>query len=195
MHTKLRAATICTIVLLGVGFTTQAPADNLTQAVQKDLVILGYDPGNIDGESTTATTIAIAKFEADHDMEMTGEVTPQLAGQLSAMVAEKNGTATAMATKGAAESSLAQDPAALEAAQQACLQEKIEEARQKEKKRRGFGSLMSAVGRTAGQLGNESVSRTADGAVAANQTAADLSSAANDLGVTDDEIAACENPT
>ena len=194
MQTKLSAAMIYGIVLLAIGLPAQSLADNLTQAVQKDLVILGYDPGNIDGETSTKTTIAIAKFEADHDMEMTGEVTADLAGKLSAMVAEKNGTATSMATGAATESSLARDPAALEAAQKACLEEKIEEARQKKKKSRGFGSLLSAVGRTAGQLGNESVARTAEGAVAANQTAADLSSAAKDLGITDDEIAACENP-
>lgn len=190
MQTKLHAAMICAVVLLGIGFSTQASADNLTQAVQKDLVILGYDPGNIDGEPSTATTIAIAKFETDHDMEMTGEVTPQLAGKLSAMVAERNGVAVA----GTAESTPAPNPAALEAAKQACLEEKIAEARKKEKKSRGFSRLLSAVGRTAGQLGNESIAQTADGAVAANQTAADLSSAARDLGITDDEIAACENP-
>lgn len=186
MQLTLSNIMLCMFVVLSIALSPTVSADNLTQAVQKDLVILGYDPGNISGEATTATAIAIAKFQADNNIEVTGEVTPQLAGSLSTAVAKRNGAAIKPAG--------AQDPEALKAAQQACLQEKIAEAEAKKKKRRGFGSLMTAVGRTAGQLGNESVAQTAGGVVAASDTAADLSSAARDLGVTDDEIAACENP-
>ena len=46
----------------------EAPADELTEKIQKDLVALGYDPGNINGEVTTETTVAIAKFQADRNM-------------------------------------------------------------------------------------------------------------------------------
>lgn len=49
---------------------------------------------------------------------------------------------------------------------------------------RGVGRLMSAVSRSAGRAGNYDLHRTADG----------LSAAARDLGLTEDEVAACQNP-
>ena len=59
---------------------------NLTQSVQKNLKALGYDPGNIDGEASVQTSIAISQFQAEKGMAVTGEVTPQLAGILEAEV-------------------------------------------------------------------------------------------------------------
>lgn len=41
-------------------------------------------------------------------------------------------------------------------------------------------------------MGNQDVSRTVGDVYSAGQTADDLSAAARDLGVTDDEIAACQ---
>jgi hypothetical protein len=79
-----------------------------------------------------------------------------------------------------------------DAARQACLQEKIKEAEAARKKKRGFGSLLSAVSRTAGRLGNAAVGNAANEVSSASATADDLASAAKDLGITEDEIAACE---
>jgi hypothetical protein len=59
---------------------------NLTQSVQQNLKALGYDPGNIDGEASVQTSIAISQFQAEKGMTVTGEVTPQLAGILEAEV-------------------------------------------------------------------------------------------------------------
>lgn len=59
-------------------------SDNLTQMVQRHLEALGYDPGNTDGEPGLQTTIAISQFQAERGLEVTGEVSPQLAGVLSA---------------------------------------------------------------------------------------------------------------
>ncbi len=61
-------------------------SDNLTQMVQRHLEALGYDPGNTDGEPGLQTTIAISQFQAERGLEVTGEVSPQLAGVLSAEV-------------------------------------------------------------------------------------------------------------
>jgi len=61
-------------------------SDNLTQMVQNHLAVLGYNTGNTTGELSTATVIAISQFQAERGLEVTGEVTPQLAGILSAAV-------------------------------------------------------------------------------------------------------------
>ena len=47
---------------------------------------LGYDVGDINGESSLETTIAISTFQAEKGMDVTGEVSPQLLGILSAEV-------------------------------------------------------------------------------------------------------------
>ena len=89
----------------------------------------------------------------------------------------------------------ARDAQALEAAQQACLNRKIEQAQNAQKKKRGFGSLFSAVARTASRFGaDQVVNQVTSDVNTANATAEDLASAAKDLGVTEDEIAACQNP-
>lgn len=61
-------------------------SDNLTQMVQRHLEVLGYEPGNTDGELSVQTAIAISQFQAEKGLQVTGEVTPQLAGILSAEV-------------------------------------------------------------------------------------------------------------
>jgi hypothetical protein len=61
-------------------------SDDMAQMVQRHLQALGYDPGNLDGDVTTDTIIAISEFQADLGLKVTGEVSPQLAGVLSAEV-------------------------------------------------------------------------------------------------------------
>lgn len=61
-------------------------SDDLTQMVQNHLDALGYDTGNTSGEMSLETTIAISQFQAEKGLEVTGEVSPQLAGLLSAEV-------------------------------------------------------------------------------------------------------------
>lgn len=61
-------------------------SDDLTQMVQNHLAALGYDTGNTSGELSTETVIAISQFQAEQGIDVTGEVTPQLVGILSAEV-------------------------------------------------------------------------------------------------------------
>lgn len=168
-------------------------ADELTQIVQQDLHALGYDPGSTDGEMTMQTAIAISKFQAEHDLEVTGESSPQLAGVLKAAGRGQYQPPTAT-TAPVAQSNQVN----LQAQQQACLQEKMAEAQAKQKKKRGFGSLMRAVSRTATQFGNndlaQTISATSYDIYNVNATAADLESAAKDLGLTTDEMEECRNP-
>jgi peptidoglycan hydrolase-like protein with peptidoglycan-binding domain len=193
MHREISGKLLSAALLILLTLPLWVQADELTENIQKDLVALGYDPGNINGELTTDTTVAISKFQAERDMPVTGEVSPQLAGVLSAAVdRQRNGPA--LASAGAAPAPAVQDPAALQAAQQACLQEKIAAAQASNKKRRGFGRLVSAVTRTAATAGNSDVAQTASDVYAANATAADLAAAAEDLGLTEDDVAACQNP-
>lgn len=55
----------------------------LAESVQRHS---GYDVGDVDGEMSLQTTIANSTFQAEKDIEVTGEVTPQLLGILSAEV-------------------------------------------------------------------------------------------------------------
>jgi peptidoglycan hydrolase-like protein with peptidoglycan-binding domain len=187
----------CAVLVLLVCSTIMA--DELTMMVEQDLARLGYEPGPVDGEETMETVVAITKFQAANQLEITGEVTSDLARAL--MAAEPAGGATAAtaaapaaATAAAPAAAPAADPAALQAAQQACLQEKMMAAQEAQKKKRGFGRLLSAVTREAYRAGDYDLARTAGDIYSANATADDLSAAAKDLGLTEDEVAACQNP-
>jgi hypothetical protein len=102
-------------------------------------------------------------------------------------------TGTAASPAGSA--TAAPDAEALRLAQQACLQEKIAEAQAAQKKKRGLGRLMNAVARTAMRAGNHDLARTVGDVYDVNATADDLAAAAKDLGLTEDEVAACRNPS
>jgi hypothetical protein len=180
------------VSLCFAGFSVQSVlADEMTLMVEQDLERLGYATGPVDGEETMETVIAISKFQAEANIPVTGEVTSELARTLMAQsespVAGSGGTTTATAG-----SQPAQDPAALQAAQQACLQEKVAAAQSAQKKKRGFGSLMRAVTRNVGF--DSGMTETMNEVYNANATAEDLASAAKDLGLTEDDVAACQNP-
>ena len=184
-------------VLLAIMLPAAATADELTEVIQKDLVTLGYDPGNINGEMSTETIVAISKFQAEHNLDVTGEPTPQLAGTIKAQIKAKNDPASQASAPAAA--APANDPAALQAAQQACLQEKIAAAQASQKRKRGFGSLMRAVTNTAVRFGgNNELARqvrdTSYDIYRVDATADDWERAAEDLGLTNDDLEACQNP-
>lgn len=189
MHMSKITMLVSALLLVNVVTMDQALGDEMTKRVQLDLVALGYDPGNIQGEATDQTVAAIAQFQAERDMPVTGEVSPLLAGVLTAAVNEQRNPPAVADTALAAS-----DPAALQAAREACLQEKIAEAQAAGKKKRGLGRLMSAVTRTAVQVGSNDLAGIAADVYSANSTADDLAAAAKDLGLTEDEIEACENP-
>jgi peptidoglycan hydrolase-like protein with peptidoglycan-binding domain len=194
----MRLKLLAYLVLFSLALPPAASADALTKIVQQDLVTLGYEPGNTDGEETTQTVIAISKFQAEHDLEVTGEITPQLAGVIKAAI-KNQGSAQAGAAATPAEPAVAQrSEEELRDSQQACLQEKYAAAHESQKKKRGFGRLLSAVSRASSTFGNSEiardVSRVSYDVYQANATAADLEAAAKDLGLTEDDIEACRNP-
>lgn len=78
-----------------------------------------------------------------------------------------------------------------QSAYKACLEEKAQQRQAAQKKKQGLGRLVSAVARNAGRLGGEAVTRVIGEARTAQATADDLAAAARDLGLTEDEIAAC----
>lgn len=188
MLTK-RIVLVLSALLLAAPF---ASADDLTRMIQEDLTALGFETGGTSGEMNTQTIVAISRFQAENGLEVTGEATPQLAGIVKASM--NNGYKAAAPAPQPAPP----DPAALQAAQQACLQQKMMAAQQANKKKRGIGSLISAVSRTATQFGNSDVaseiSQTANDVYNVNATAQDLDSAAKDLGLTTDEVEECRNP-
>ena len=170
-------------------------ADELTKMAQEELHALGYDIDNVDGEPTTKTIVAISKFQAENNMEVTGEASPQLIGALrAASKPQPQTTAPAVANTMTPE----QQQADLQARQQACLQEKVAAAQEANKKKRGFMKLLSAVSRTSRQFGSggiaQDIANASYQAYSANATAEDLSGAAKDLGLTEDEMEECRNP-
>lgn len=171
-------------------------ADGLTKIIQEDLVALGYDAGEANGELTTATIVAISKFQAENSLEVTGEPSPQLAGVIKAALKDSSGAASANAAAGSA--APPQNAMTLQAMQQACLQQKMEAAQSKQKKKRGFKRLARAVARTAGRFGGgdtaAKMAQTTADIYAVDATAGDLSAAAKDLGLTEDDIEECRNP-
>jgi len=196
MKKSISFASSLLVLLAGV-----SAADNMTMMVEQELDRLGYATGPVDGEETLETTIAISKFQAENNLYVTGEVSSDLVRSL--MTAQPGGSSSAPAAAPAAvpapTPAAAPDPAALQAAQNACLQEKMEAAQAKRKKKRGFGSLMRAVTNTARRYGGGSdlagqVAETSSDVYNANATAADWERAAEDLGLTEDDIAACQNP-
>lgn len=188
------------ILLLLVFCTSAAHADDLTRIIQEDLTAMGYDVGEASGEKTIQTAIAISQFQAEYDLEVTGEPSPQLAGIIKAKMnrpaaSQTTPIPTATATPATVP---APSPETLQAAQQQCLQQKYEAAQKSQQTKRGIGSLISAVGRVAGQTGDtelaSDISSTSSDIYNANATASDLSSAAKDLGLTESDVEACRNP-
>lgn len=190
---------LCTVAL---GLPASALADpELVKMAQKELTALGYEPGNVEGEMDTQTTVAVSKFQAEHNMEVTGEVTPQLVGALKAAANQDNQPATAGATSptAAAPTQAPEQPQlTLQQRQSACLQEKYAAAQERNKKKRGMMRLLSAVSRTSRQFGSgdtaSAISQTASDVYNVNATADDLEAAGKDLGLTPDEMEECRNP-
>ena len=82
----------------------------------------------------------------------------------------------------------------LTTAQQKCLAEARQAAQETQKKKRGFGRLMNAVARTASRFGATDMARVSGDVYSANASAADVSAAAKDLGITEDDIERCRQP-
>jgi peptidoglycan hydrolase-like protein with peptidoglycan-binding domain len=188
------------VIVLACAQAGAALADELTQMVQLDLTTLGYDPGVADGNTTTKTIIAVSKFQSEHNMEVTGEITPQLAGVIQAAISQRSNPAGAQQAVAATQPQMTpeQAQADLNARQQACLQKKVADAQQSAKTRSGFGKLFNAVSRSASRFGGgetaTAISSTAGDAYSVNATVNDLEGAAKDLGISDSDIEACQNP-
>jgi peptidoglycan hydrolase-like protein with peptidoglycan-binding domain len=88
MQSSISSTHVCTLLVLVVCLAGPASADELTQKIQQDLVTLGYDPGNVEGNTTDETIAAIAQFQAERDMPVTGEPSPLLAGIVAAEVSK-----------------------------------------------------------------------------------------------------------
>ncbi len=159
---------------------TATGGDGMTLMIQEHLAALGYNVSP-SGTMDTNTAIAISQYQAENGLEVTGQPSPQLAGILAA------------GTTGASETA-ERSPEELQAAQQACLEEKMAAAQAAQKKKRGFGSLMRGVGRLAGQFGDYDMAQTTNDVYQAGASAGDFAQAAKDLGLTEDDVAACQNP-
>lgn len=183
---------LCALPLAGM-------ADDLTRMAQQELSALGYDIDNTEGEATTKTVVAISKFQAENNLEVTGEASPQLIGALRAASKAGSGAAGAAPAPVAARPMTPQEQEAdLQARRQACLEEKVAAAQERDKKKRGFRRLLNAVSRTSRQFGDGGlagdISRASWEVYSVDATAADLEAAGKDLGLTPEEMEQCRNP-
>lgn len=76
-------------------------------------------------------------------------------------------------------------------AYEACLEEKAQQRQAAREKKQGMGRLLGAAGRIAGRFGGDAFAQLLGDAQTTRATADDLTGAARDLGMTEDEIAAC----
>jgi hypothetical protein len=188
------------VIVLACIPVSVAFGDELTQIVQQDLTTLGYNTGGTDGTSTTKTIIAVSKFQSEHNMEVTGEITPQLAGIIKASISQRSNPANAAqpAVATTTQTTPVQNEADLKARQQACLQEKADAAEKSNSMKRGLGKLLNVVSRTTSQYGAEetasAISSTTSDVYSANASISDLESAAKDLGLSESDVEACRNP-
>lgn len=190
------AVVVTLLVCLPAGMVR---ADELTQIVQQDLTTLGYDTGGTDGTVTTKTIIAVSRFQSEHNLEVTGEITPQLAGVIKAAMSRGDSAGQvpqpAVTTAPAAP---VETEADLRARQQACLQERAAAAQRNAELKRGLGKLLSAVSRTTSRYGSgetaSAISSTTGDVNSASATMNDLEGAAQDLGLSQGDIDACRNP-
>jgi hypothetical protein len=73
--------------LFRVGPQPQPGGDqNLVKQIQEYLVILGYEPGNVDGVLDTLTQVAISQFQAEEGLPVTGQPSAELAARLAERV-------------------------------------------------------------------------------------------------------------
>ncbi len=193
-----RLALILCCLALSLAANVDASDPELVKMAQMDLIALGYEPGNIQGEMDTATTVAVSKFQAENNMDVTGEVTPQLIGALRAAKNRGSSPAAAASAPAAAAAAAPQPQLTLQQRQQNCLQEKYAAAQERNKKKRGMMRLLSAVSRTSSQFGSgdaaSTINQSANTAYNVNATADDLEQAGKDLGLTPDEMEECRNP-
>lgn len=108
---------------------------------------------------------------------------------------QQGATPPAAETQTAAPATNSQDDLATR--QQQCLADAVkaaEEQQEQQKKKRAFGKLLGAVARTASRFGSHDLAQASHDVYAANATAADISSAAKDLGITEDEVERCRQP-
>lgn len=74
---------------LGGGMFAMVGEDVLIGVVQRDLALLGYEPGPVTSRMNEETRAAIVQFQTDSGVEATGEATPELAVALKTALAAR----------------------------------------------------------------------------------------------------------
>ena len=80
----------------------------------------------------------------------------------------------------------------IRAAQQACLQEKVEAAEQKKKKKKLFGSALSGLSKSLSKIGGDKLATISSDVFEANATANDIAEVAKELGISESDVADCQ---
>lgn len=177
--TSFKLAIFLASTIFFVFSTNSALADDLLKTIQTDLTALGYDVGPADGELTMKTQLAIGKFEGANNLPVTGEPSFNLAVAISNQADAVRGGKVGGAVTAAVASET----------QEECLQRVAAAKESRQKRGHALRSLANTGANIAGRFGgSHSLARDVTDV---SQTAGEVSSVAQDLGLTPDEAAAC----
>lgn len=177
-------------LLLGL-LALPAHADEVLKSIQRDLAVLGYDPGPADGVTGIKTQLAIAKFEEANGLPVTGEASLAVAAAASNQAeAKRTGAAPAAAPAALQTASRHGNdlpPAELAARRQACLDQAAQQAREQQQRKQSLRNLATMGARVAGRFSGVNAAEIYQNV----QTAEDIAGIANELGLTEAQVAAC----
>lgn len=118
--TKISQMTLLALILV----VAPALADELTLRVEQNLARLGYVTGEVDGEGTVETTIAIATYQAEHGYAITGEASEKLSGALAKTTSVGNAPKVRALRPDKRAANVVSEKG-LNAAREACLKDKM----------------------------------------------------------------------
>lgn len=171
------AALFLALALLVLGATTVS-ADQLLQSIQRDLAVLGYDPGPADGADDIQTQLAIAKFEDANGMPVTGKASLAVAAAASNQAKALTSGAAPPPTETAIEGTRTA------AMRDECLRRQQQQAQQKGSSWRNLATLGTRV---AGRLGGVDTAELSEHVT----TAEDVAALADELGLSEAQVEEC----
>ncbi len=198
--TKVSQLTLLTLIF----FVTSAFADELTLAVEQELERLGYETGAADGDATVETTIAIAKYQAEHGYAITGEASEKLSGALAKTTSIGNAPKV-HALQPDKSATVVVSEKGLNAAREACLKDKMMMSQstwtsnhvtnevKEQLKDQGVQAAIQASGIGMGQQIYQLFSQWESDSD--SPTTSEAQDMAASLGITEDDINACQRPS
>ena len=192
-------------VLSAVMLSMPVLADDLTLNIEQELERLGYITDLIDGEESIETMIAIAKYQAEHNFEITGTTSENLLQTLSATTQLGEAPSNSGLAKAVIDTVV--NPEGLNAAREACFKGKMllaqasesdEGLLNDERKDQLVGQATQIVMQAANigmlQQVYNVYSNWESESASDSPEQSEIASIASGLGITADDVTACQRP-